>query len=264
MSNDELREVYTYLAPTRFSARTGIVLGRRLLAAAPTDLSEKEWAARTWLEATTRTLHERTKERLEVSPSLLLDLSRAMARAWVGARMRLEGIARCAAEEHAEAAETLLAALLPRGTRFVANNFDQSYTTSVQLLERIVEQGLEDEVMRQVHPTFLPRMRRLHARFEESFGMGDTPLSPKASALAKPIREHADAISNWSRLMAARIDPSDPASFTAFFTVMEPLRFHRSMLFSRRAPTAGEGTSEPKAFEGTPDPRPLPANGTEG
>lgn len=265
MSNEELREVHTYLAPTRFSARTGIVLGRRLLSAAPADLNEKEESARAWMEETTKQLYERTKERLDASPAVLVDLSRAMARAWVGVRMRLEGFARCTDEEEALEVEALLAAVLPRGTRFVTNNYDESYTTSAQLLDRIAEQGLEEAVARHVHPGFMARMRRLHARFEEGFGVGDTPLSPKTGVLSKDIREHADAISNWSRTMAARIDPNDAATIEAFFAVMEPLRLHRSLLSAGRSSEdedEGVGDEEISLLDTDPGMPALPAEGT--
>ncbi|MEC7519262.1 MAG: hypothetical protein VYE22_05315 [Myxococcota bacterium] len=239
-----------YVAPTRFSAADGIVLGMQLITAAEGIDAPRPRKSLGVVRDEVVKLQAVTRGRLRPSGSALRGIASRLGGGYVGGRMRLDGLIRISSGETQARAASLRVRLLPQGTKFVTGEFTELYTTSDNLLHRIAEQGLEAEIDELVGPTFLPFIRAQHAAFGEALGVGGTVIdAPDSRAVATQISALAEAIAAYGRAMVGWVETDDEESVAAFQRAMGPLDRHR------RGLTNGGRDDEPEApgVEDDPD-----------
>lgn len=260
-------DVQTYVRAPILSAWKAVVLGLRLILAAPADLSERSRAALEAVRAAIIAVQAIARQRQRASPESLKKYDTPLDSGWVGLRMSLEAVARLVDTPEAERATKLLARVFPAGTGFVQLAYEQQWTESENLLTRIDEDGLEAEIVALVGPLFLPFIRAAHLAFGEALGLVSAPREmAETNALGEAVSEASFAISEYGRIMAGELDRADPASVERFKKAMAPLDAFRAT-HARGAPQGGD-VEPPVEPETDVDPEapipPIPGGPTEG
>lgn len=239
----------SYVSPTRFGAADGIVLGMQLLTAAPESPPPRIRQALERLREEVVTLQDIARDRLAPGGPVLRGLAQRLGSAYVGARMRLDGLVRFSSTEEAERATRLRDGMLPQGTRFVMGEASEVWTTSDLLLQHIDETELAREIDELVGPTFLPFVRARHAALGEALGVGETAVeAPDPRSVRDQLGALARAIATYGRVMVGWVDPDDEESLATFRRAMGPLDRHRARLAN-----GGGAADEPPAVDDDPD-----------
>jgi hypothetical protein len=249
---------WLYITPPRVSAASAIVLVRRLINAAPPDLSDAERnALRTMRERAVAVQEiEKTRERLR--PENLKDEDRLFDGYWGALKDQIFSWLRVAGTPQYTIAERLQKALFLTGLDFITLSYETQWYESAKRLERIVEENLEDLINQLVHPTLLPLVREAHQSLGEGLGVGETAIEePDSEALRKALRAVSLSVSDYARILSGSVDTSDPVSTARFLSAMAPLDKHRAAYPT--TPASRTPTDQPPASP-TPDtPAPEPA-----
>ena len=232
---------WLYITPPRVSAASAIVLVRRLINAAPTDLTEDERDALRHMREQAVTVQDIEKTRERLRPENLKEEDRLFDGYWgvlkdqIFAWLRVEGT-----PQYAIAAR-LKEALFPRGLDFVTLSYEQEWYESGKRLERIVEEALEALINELVHGAVLPSIREAHRALGEGLGVGDTPLEvTNEEGLRAALRDLALSVSDYARVLSGSVKRDDPKTAERFLAAMRPLDQHRAAYpSSPTTPTPG-------------------------
>jgi hypothetical protein len=256
-SNELLLNLATYLQPTRFSGPGGVVLGMQVLSAAPTSPTPPVHASLTNVREATVSLQSSLGERLVQGGSILAALDTSLDAIWVGVRMSLEGLARFEGTDTARRAAELLSKLLPQGTGFVKATYAEQWSTTDNLLQRIDELALADQIEALLGAELLSLLRSKHEAYGRALGIGGTVDEPDTRAIQEGSARLARALVDYGRVMVGWVQPDDADSVAAFQRAMRPIDRHRATFYGRASAPADEPTPEPVVDVGEDAPSPT-------
>jgi len=238
-------EFIDFIRPPRLSTETGILLAIRLLNSKPVDLDEAEKRALRSVRKTVLETQSVGKARARLRPENLKDEDERFDERWGALYSHLEGWARLENDPRGELARALLATLFPDGLVFLTRSYGDEWVQSQERLQRIEEEGLEEDLVSLVHPELLREVRKAHDALGDGLGVGDEPLPPLESrAMLDALRKLSLAISDYARVLAGRVERGDAESERRFLQAMAPLEVHRA--------TRGRGSGEDEVDPSVP------------
>lgn len=256
-TNELILNLAPYLQPTRFSGPGGVVLGMQVLSAAPTSPTPAIHESLTGVRNATVALQGSLGERLVQGGSVLAALDTSLDSIWVGLRMSLEGLARFEATDTARRAAELLPKVLPQGTAFVKATYAEQWSTTDNLLQRIDELGLAEELEALLGAELLPLVRGKHEAYGRALGIGGTVDEPDTRAIQEGSTRLAHALVDYGRVMVGWVRPEDAESVAAFQKAMRPIDRHRAAFYGRASSSTEEPTPEPVVDVGEDTPSPT-------
>lgn len=235
-------EFIDFIRPPRLSTEAGILLAIRLLNSKPVDLDEAEKRALRSVRETVLETQRVGKARARLRPENLQDEDERFDERWGAVYTQLEGWARLENDPRGELARALLATLFPDGLMFLTRSYGDEWVQSQERLQRIEEEGLEEDLVSLVHPELLREVRTAHEALGEGLGVGESPVAlPESRAMLEALRDLSLAISDYARVLAGRVERGDAESERRFQQAMAPLALYRAT----RGRRSGEDEIEP-------------------
>ncbi len=217
------------IRPPRLSTEGGVLLGIRLLKSKPIDLDKTEKRALRAVRAAILEVQRVGKARERLRPQNLKDEDQEFDQRWGAVHGQLDAWARLAGDPRGEEADALIRSLFPDGLTFLTRSYEDEWVASERRLERIEEEGLEERLTALVHPDLLREVRAAHAALGEGLGVGKKPLElPDGRALLESLRALSLAISDYARVLSAKVERGDAKSERRFEEALAPLFHHRA------------------------------------
>lgn len=255
-------DVQPYVRRPRISIYSGIALTIRLLRSAPTDPNEDELEALDEMRSAAEILQESIHAHGDQRGLDLRPFDRRLDGGWASLHGQLVATTRMIGTSEAERAAGLLAKLFPAGLAFLSMKYEPEWVHSRLLLQRIDEEGLRAELVELSSETCLDYIESAHAALGQALGLGegedeahDQASEDELPALGEQLRELADAIASYGRVLAGRIKTRQPETLARFLSAVAPLDAHRAKAraeLGSRATNPGEA-SEDEALDQEPD-----------
>jgi len=225
-----------YLNPPRVGVRSGISLGRMLLAAVPSEPPPNIAAAAEQLERTVDELAERWSAKVtrrgteDVRP-----YDHHLDRAWSTVE---RGLARYATLGHEhpdrERAAELHQVLFPSGLGFVKLPYIEQHAESELRVQLIAAEGLRDDLDRLVGTLFIDDLLAAHQAYGTILEITVATEQPPSVLLAAPLRALTRAISSYA-LQVLAFAGLDPEQGPVAQRALEPIEVLRRASARRRA-----------------------------
>lgn len=246
---NDLFDFTPYLSPTRFSAGRGVVLASRLIKAAPEGLPERVREGLHRVRTDAVSLQELATDRFFATNENVRPLDALVDGGYIALREALRALTRLKGRPEAEQAEMLLAKILPNDASFITAGFEEQFFASKITLKRIDDHGLETELHGLLGEAHLAFLRDAHGRFGDALGLGDADEAEEVTGSTRDaIRQLANSIANYGRLLVGWVDPDDEASMQTFRRAVKPLDQYRATVFGGSA----DGDDEPDPVTDAP------------
>ena len=219
-----------YLRPPRLDVRQGVALAIALLSALPGDAPEGVKRAGRRLRSATVALQKAwsKKERAAnaVKPAEKMKVDNRLDTAWGGLKMRLDATAGLPTETYPVAlrAQEIVGALFPNGLGFLTIPMEAEWSVSDELVTRIDEDGLADDINALAGPEFLAEVKAAHLVYGEVLGITKAMAPPAGgTTLGDPFRDVVRAIAEYTLQMVATVDREELATIERALAALHPL-----------------------------------------
>jgi len=230
-----------YAGRPKMDSTSGVLLGMRLIKAAPKRRSARLNAALEGVRAATVSAQKVRQERSRRKPENLRPYDKKVDDGWGGLHGMLASLARFEGEEKAARAQGMLARLFRDGTSFLAASYEAEWLHGETLLGRIEDEKLETELTELTDTLALPYVRAAQEALGEALGVGDAgPERASTTALAEALDALAEAVSDYVRILAGETDKNDSTSVARFErAVVAPMERAREYHARRRGGATG-------------------------
>ncbi len=239
-----------YTGRPRIDSTGGVMLGIRLIKAAPSHRSHRLSHALTQVRTDTVKVQEVRQERSRLRPPNLRPYDATFDAGWGGLYEMLTGLARFEGTDEGTRAAQLLARLFADGVAFLTASYESEWLHGQTLLKRVDDEALAEEITALTSSVALPFIRDAQKGLGDALGVGDQDVEhASTTALAEALDALSQAIADYTRILAGETDTEDPESVKRFLDAVEPLESQPRLLRAaapRREPGRGEpGRGEP-------------------
>lgn len=232
--------LHRYLKPVRLHARGALVLGTRLIKAAPKRPSKAVRACLAELSSARESI-KASHDALGAAPRLnMRPIDRSFDSGWAALRDRVTpwtGNGHPDAEAMREAAARVMAAYFARGLSFTQLSYEKEWIESARRIDQWNGQdALREELCLVAGESFVDNVELQHARLTAALGLDGKRRSDEATtkeassreALTEAVEAFSDALAEYIRVYGGELDTKDEASVTAFVEAMAPLEAYRA------------------------------------
>ncbi len=246
--------------PSRYDASSAIAVVRKLVLAAPADITPKSRAALDAASTEATALHGVVTERERLLPTR--PLANAHVNAWSALFGRLEAAARLPVATYpvAATAQKLLETYFHGGLSFVVAGHEELWVDAERRIGRFDSEGVSADLESIAGPSYLENLRTTHTSLGEALGLAHAarPI-PDGTALQDQITKTSRAISRYALALMSEVDVDDDASVERFQHAVAALVAHRasfkaqgdSTVVADGTPTPGSPTTPAPSATGT-------------
>jgi len=225
-----------YFNPPRVGVRSGISLGRMLLAAVPSEPPPNIATAAKQLERTVDDLADRWSAKVtRRSTEDVRPYDHHLDRAWSTVERGLARYATLGREHHdSERAAELHQMLFPTGLSFVKLPYIEQHAESELRVQIIAAEGLRDDLDRLVGTLFINDLLAAHEAYGTILEITTATEQAPPILLVAPLRALTRAISSYALQVLAFAD-LDPQNVPVARRAVEPIDMLRRASARRRA-----------------------------
>lgn len=250
-----------YKGRLRMDSTSGVLLGIRLIKAAPKRRSARLSRALEEVRAATVNAQKVRQERSRLRPENLRPYDKKVDDGWGGLYGVLSGQARFVGEPIAAIAQRIIALLFAEGTEFLTINYDSEWLHGETLLARIADEKLAADIDTVAGKHALAYIRGAQKELGDALGVGDVELErASTTAMAEALDALSRAVAKYVRVLAGETDEDDEKSVGRFARAVAPIDRHREYhAVTRTSASEEDTTTTTDAADGEDDPNaPVP------
>jgi len=247
-------EPSSYARRTKVTAQNASVLVKRMVLAAPGDLSEDQRASLRDLGRANEVLDDAKHRKARLDPGTIRPQLNDSNAVWGGLSDSLAAAEKLPMSKKAPRAAKLRATLFPDGPPYLQNDAETAYVEARDRLERIRREELGGELDAVLGPEFREAAEKTTAALGEAIGVGKTAKPPVSNAeVQEALVAISLALAFYVRKLLADLDETDPRSVQRFLAAVAPLDQHRASMRARGESDEGEEPSAPEEPASPPD-----------